>query len=168
MSRAINRNNLRALLSFIMGLLFHGCLLHPIAGPGYVIDIRVVSSAVVDRGHMKHLEAVAATEKFVGKRISLSGRRTCLYFGRDLDEPQFRQLDYKFIQLGYCYDIDNITNGDEGLRNVRVFIDNDWQGQASIIKQEIDRLGNVFYQELANLVGKENVIIERRRTGPPF
>lgn len=168
MSRVTNMNNLYALLILIMGLFLHGCPLYPVAGPGYAIDIRVVTSGVIDKEHIAHLEAVAATEKFVGKRISLSGNRTCLYFGRDLDEPKFRHLNYRFVDLGYCYDRESSLTVDQGLRNLRVFIDNVWEGQKPPIKEEIDRLGDVFYGELAAKLGKENVRIERRRTGPPF
>lgn len=47
-------------------------------------------------------------------------------------------------------------------------VSNDWKGQEPALKQEIDRLADIFYKELSNHLGKENIHIERMRTGPPF
>jgi hypothetical protein len=77
------------------------------------------------------------------------------------DKPQ--------IQAGYCYDREkNLVDSTQVMRNLRVLISNHWKGQDPALKQEIERLADVFYKELSARFGKENMKIERRRTGPPF
>jgi hypothetical protein len=145
----------------------NGCFMHSAIGPGYTVDIMVVDSQAAAFADITHLEEIAIDENF-DKRSSSPDKRECLYFGRDLNEAHFGHLAYKFIILGICYDKANLTGTTQSVRNLRVFLNNDWQGQEPTIKQEIDRLGEVFYKELSDRFGKENVRMERRRTGPPF
>lgn len=142
----------------IIAMALNGCFLHSAVGPGYAVDIKVSSDRLLKIADIKFIENIVTTEAFHGKRITPSDKRECVHFVKDT--PQ--------IQVGYCYDKTKTLSDGDGIKNFRLLISNDWKGQESSLKQEIDRLGDVFYKELADRFGKENVKLERRRTGPPF
>jgi len=166
MSRAIKP--IYAMAFLIIVLLLNGCFLHPVLGSGYIVDIKVLEDITIEDKDIAQLQQIAKTEKFISKQTPSPDKRECLYFGNDLEASKFRHLNYRFIVLGYCYDKGKSSDTDKVLGNLRVLIYNDWEGQDSVLKQEIDRLGDVFYGELAAKFGRANVKIERRRTGPPF
>lgn len=153
------KNYLVPFVGWFLVLILHGCFLHSSIGPGYAVDIKVTESGTRTIKDIKFLEDVAKTEGFGGKRVSSYDKWECIHFIKDT--PQ--------IQVGFCYDIEqNLTHAVQGVRNLRLLVSNDWQGQKPALKQEIDRVGEVFYKELSARFGKENVKMERRRTGPPF
>ncbi len=161
-------------ISLIAGifLILYGCFLHPVIGPGYTLSVSVADAAHLKLEDIDFLDHVAVKEGFGQRRpASLSDEWECIHYVRDLNEPQFQHLQqYKFITLGWCYDFVKGQSSDikRNIKHFNVGIDNDWVGQDPTIKQEIDRLGDVFYKALVERFGKENVKIERRRTGPPF
>lgn len=170
MSRVIKKAVFLCLLSGIP-LVNCGCLLNPIIGSGYAVSISVLDAARLKVADIEFLNHLAADERFGSRRVSSSSNRwECIHYYKDLDEPRFRHLQrYKFISLGYCYDfLQPLADTRGSIKQFYVTITNDWEGQEPSIKQEIDRLGDTIYKELTARFGKENVKVERRRTGPPF
>jgi hypothetical protein len=133
--------------------------LHSVNGPGYSVDIKVSDIVGLRGNDTRFIEDIMATEGFTGKRVSPSDKWECVHFIKD--SPP--------VQVGYCYDREQqSTNAIEGIRNFRLSVSNNWKGQEPALNQEIDRIGDVLYKELAARFGKENIKTERRRTGPPF
>lgn len=157
MCRAI-RNYIFVFIGYSVVLILYGCFLHPVIGPGYSVDIKVDNNETLKVRDIKFLEDIIAAENFIERRITGSDSRECIYYVKD--KPQ--------IQVGYCYDREkDLVNDTQGIRNLRVLVSNNWKGQNPELKQEIDRLTDIFYKKLSNRFGKENIQIERRRTGPP-
>jgi hypothetical protein len=134
--------------------MLYGCFLHPIIGPGYSVDMKVTDNETLKIKDVKFIEDIITNESFHERRVTGSDKRECIYYVKD--KPQ--------IQVGYCFDRYNT----QFIKNVRVLISNHWKGQEPILKQEINRLSDLFYNELSGRFGKENIQIKRRRTGPPF
>lgn len=172
MCRAIIKNAIYICLFLAIILLLTGCILTPIIGSGYTVSISVRDDVHPKVADIEFLDKVAENERFANRRISSSptGNRDCVHYYRDLESSQFQHLQrYKFISLGYCYDFQQpLADTKQNIEPFYVNIANDWAGQDSSIKQEIDRLADIFYRELSNRFGKENIKIKRRRTGPPF
>lgn len=169
MSQAINCGKVIVLIVVIV--MSYSCLLHPIIGPGYTLTVAVDDAALHKLGDIDFLDTVALREGFSQKRVAaLSAKWECIHYVKKLDGPQFQILQqYKFVNLYWCYDFEESTDGiNRPVKNLRLGIDNDWGGQESLIKQEIDRLGSVFYQELVSRFNSNNVRLERGRSGPPF
>jgi hypothetical protein len=62
------------------------------------------------------------------------------------------------VHLNYIPDVPNNI-----ARNIRIDIHNIYKGGTIIeLKDEIDKIGYLVYQELVDKVGKENVIIESK------
>ncbi len=136
-----------------------GCFLHSVIGPGYAVDIKVTCNETLKIEDIKFLEDIVTTEGFKGKRVTPSDKWECVHFIKD--KPQ--------IQVGYSYDREkHLVDNAQVIRNLRVMVSNDWKGQEPALKQEIDRLADIFYKELSNRLGIENIHVERMRTGPPF
>lgn len=143
----------------VMAFLLNGCFLHPVSGPGYAVSIKVTDVVGLKSNDIKFIEDIVASEGFTGKRVTPSDKWECIHFIKD--SPQ--------VQVGYCYDrAQTSTDAIQSIKNFRLSVSNDWKDQEPTLKQEIDKLGDVFYRELAAKFGKENVEIESRRTGPPF
>lgn len=157
--RAIKRF-VYTLVEWSIILILPGCFLYSVIGPGYAVDIEVNANKELKIKDIAFLENIIIAERFMGKRITSADQRECVYFIKD--EPQ--------IQIGYCYDRDKKSLGDDVqiIKNFRLLISNYWKGQTPAIKQEIDRLAEIFYKELVTQFGAENTQMEKRRTGPPF
>jgi len=64
------------------------------------------------------------------------------------------------INLSYIKDVPNNV-----ARNLRVDVHNIYKGETvAELKNEIETIGNLVYQELVDKVGKENVLMERKET----
>jgi hypothetical protein len=171
MCRVISRACVYVCLFAIILLTQHGCILYPIVGPGYTVSISVSDDARPKLRDIEFLHNVALREGFSNwRRSSLSDEWECMLYHRDLDESRFSDLqENKFIDLGYCYDFQQLSGEmKQNITDFYVNISNDRAGQEPLIKQEIDRLAELFYKELEIRFGKENIKIENRRTGPPF
>ncbi|MHB8968804.1 MAG: hypothetical protein ACYC57_11210 [Thermoleophilia bacterium] len=145
--------------------------MHPLTGPGYIVYISVLDNTYLKNTDIEFMDITAKNEQFSNRRMtSLSNNRECINYSKDLDGPKYQHLQqYKFLALGWCYDLGEPAG--ETQRNINHFhiiIANDWSGQEPTIRQEIDSLAEVFYKKLIVKFGKENVKMERRRTGPPF
>ncbi len=172
MSRVTKKKSAQLwMISFTL-LMLYGCFLYPVSGPGYTVTVSVLDAAHLKVVDVEFLDYVAVKEGFEQRRVTASSDKwVCIHRERDLTEPRFQHLQqYKFITLGWCYDFLEGQQPDSKIyiKQFYVNIANVWQGQEPAIKQEIDRLGDVFYKALADRFGKENVKIERRRSGPPF
>ncbi len=143
----------------VMFLLLNGCFLNSVIGPGYAVDIEVSDIVGLKYNDIRFIDDIIANEEFTVKRVTPSDKSECVHFAKD--SPP--------VQVGYCYDIKRFSDDTiQGIRNFGLLVSNDWEGKEPAIKQEIDRLGDVLYKALADRFGKENVKIERRRSGPPF
>ncbi|MDN3512683.1 MAG: hypothetical protein NG784_15445 [Candidatus Jettenia sp.] len=72
---------------------------------------------------------------------------------------------YWFVDV-YVYYVKDIQNNTAN--HVQIDVGNIYKGLiVPEIKAEIDSIGDLLYQDLANKVGKEKVTIERREWGPP-
>lgn len=169
MSQAINSGKVIVLI--VVVVMSYGCLFHPIIGPGYTLTIAVDDAVHLKLTDIDFLDAAAFREGFSQKRVAaLSAKWECIHYVKKLDGPQFQSLQqYKFVNLYWCYDFEESADGiNRPVKNLRLGIDNDWGGQESLIKQEIARLGSVFFQELVRRFNSSNVRLERGRSGPPF
>ncbi|UJS17973.1 MAG: hypothetical protein L3J17_02655 [Candidatus Jettenia sp.] len=82
------------------------------------------------------------------------------YFEKIYNEERYWWVD---VNLSYVKDI----SGDI-VQHLRVDVYNQFIGGISPdLKAEINSIGDLLYQDLANKVGKEKVTIERREWGPP-
>lgn len=64
------------------------------------------------------------------------------------------------INLSYIKDVPNNVAS-----NFRVDVHNIYKGETvTELKNEIETIGNLVYQELVDKVGKENVLMERKET----
>lgn len=71
---------------------------------------------------------------------------------------------YSFVQVFLTY----VKNADDTVTRVEIRVENMYAGLIiSEVKAETDRIGDLIYQELSNIVGKENVKIERKEVSPP-
>lgn len=168
MCRAIERTARVGLFAAILATLF-GCVMNPIIGPGYAISISVEN--VRFKEDIEFLDRTVANEGFGGRYVSSSpGKWKCVHYDRQLDGAKYQHLQKsKFISLGYCYDFGAaLPDTKRQMKHFYIDISNDAAGQDAAIKQEIDRLGEVFYKDFVNRFGKENVKVERRRTNLPF
>ena len=64
------------------------------------------------------------------------------------------------VHLNYIKDVPNNI-----VHNLRIDVHNIYKGETiTELKEEIEKIGDMVYQELVNKVGKENVIMERKET----
>lgn len=79
-----------------------------------------------------------------------------------LFEKKLSSRPYYFVDVYFDY-VKDIPNNIA--RNLRIEIHNVYKGTTIIeLKEEIDKIGNLVYQELVDKVGKGNVVIERKET----
>jgi hypothetical protein len=81
-------------------------------------------------------------------------------FWKDLSNEK-----YNFISISFFYTQPASTLS--WLR-MRIYIENRVKGLEPSIKTQIDELGDIFYQKLSTIAGKENVKIEREEVGIPM
>ncbi len=153
----------------LIALLVTGCILHPVIGPGYTVSISMLDNVRLKNKDIDFLDQMILNEKFGNRHVSSSDKWECVHYDRELDDPQFQYLSkYKFVFVDYCYYFVQPLTDTKDITQFSFSVANTWKGQYPAIKQEIDRLAEIFYKELANRFGTENVQIKRRRTGPPF
>ena len=78
-------------------------------------------------------------------------------FEKKLSDKHFYFVD---VYLYYTKDVSNNI-----ARNLRVDVHNIYKGMTiTELKDEIDKIGDLVYQELIDKLGKESVVIERKET----
>jgi hypothetical protein len=130
------------------------------SNPGFMIDIEA------EEINKKDIEILELSLK--DQNYSLFSTREKENFGCNQYSKAItadEQIKHPAVTVLICYD-DNKELG--RITKFGILIMNEWEGQKPQIKQEIQRIGNILYAELIELVGKENVTIERKATGPPF
>lgn len=81
-------------------------------------------------------------------------------FGKELSDKA-----YSFVEV-YLYYVKDAAN--DRANHLLIRIVNRHAGLIiPEVKAEIDRMGDLIYQELSGVVGKENVKIERKEVSPP-
>lgn len=79
-----------------------------------------------------------------------------------LFEKKLSSRPYYFVDVYFDYVKDTPNNI---ARNLRIEIHNVYKGMTTIeLKEEIDKVGDLVYQEVVDKVGKGNVVIERKET----
>ena len=156
--RLKNYNYLVALipLTFILG----GCLFPVMwSKPGYIISIEVqktnkkAASSLEDA--LKELSFDMLEERRKGERCDLYSRRVVVD----------KRIEHPYVRTVVCYSADQES---DQLNDFRILIYNDWDGQDSQLKKEIDKVADILIAELKKLVGEENIKVERKATSPPF
>jgi hypothetical protein len=142
-----------------------GCLLQPLIGPGYSVDIEVSNKVAPERKDIDLIEEELRTKGFVRKTINTSGDRTCLVEFKSLSQSTDIPSRVDGISLLICFVAKEDTRS---VRDLRVSIYNDLHGQAPGFKDEINRMAEVVHQQWGPLYGKENITVRKSRTGPPF
>lgn len=142
-----------------------GCLLQPLIGPGYSVDIEVSNKIAPERKDIDLIEKELRTKGFVRKTVNTSGDRTCLVEFKSLSQPTDIPSRVDGISLLICFVVKEDTRS---VRNLRISIYNDLHGQAPEFKDEINRMAEFVHQQWSPRYGKENIIVRKSRTGPPF
>ena len=125
---------------------------------GYLVVINT------DRIEYEDLQQIGKILKDKGFETKVWERKTNMpkYPGEvyTLFEKKVNGKSYNFVDvyLHYVKDIsNNITH------NLRIYVHNVYNGMTNIeLKGEIDKIGDLVYQELVDKVGKGNVVIERK------
>ena len=155
-----HRNILYCGLLIFLATANHGCLLNPVIGPGYIVIIEIKDANFEIEKNIEPFEKLALTENFRKTHIHQDNNWSTYYYRRDLTDPKYSDLHYKFITIYLSYD-----NNEEVFS---VYVMNDRGGQQEMIKNEIDRIVGRYIDLLSQHYSRENVIVLRKRTGPPF
>ena len=127
--------------------------------PGYMISIEIKNISTRNIGI---IEKIIKDIKFkkVEERNKLE--RCDLY---SMNIGLDNQLKHPYIRAVVCY-----SKGESAyiVNDFRILIINAWEGNAPSLKGKIDSIGDFLIAELKNTVGDNNIIIERKTTGPPF
>ena len=137
----------------LMALTFvalQGCILYPIAGPGYWISIEV-QDPNFRRENSAQLEEIAVREHFAMMKSAEEPDWYSTYYDSSND-------DYRLLQVMISY-----HQKDQSLR---VVVMNDWTGQR--MKEEIERVADLYIDAMGRTYGKENLRVLRKRIGPPM
>ena len=143
----------------VVGLvpLLNGCIFPVMwSNPGYEINLK--SSKVMN----DYVILVKQLLEWEGYGYLAKSERCFQYSKVIVNEEEINHPD---VGVLVCFDK---AKEYEEVKRFNVLIANFWQGQEPIFKQEIDRMGDILYEKLVELIGKENITIERRATGPPF
>jgi hypothetical protein len=142
----------RLILVFIF-ILFTGC-----DKTGYIViisvdhfkynDLQQIELMLKEKGFETVVwERKKDIPKYFGEVYSL--------FGKKVSNKPYHFVD---VYLNYVKDVPNSV-----ARNLRIEVHNIYMGMNSTeLKDEIDKIGDLIYQELVNRVGKGNVLIDRK------
>ena len=111
-------------------------------------DLQQIGRILEDKGfNIVVLERKKDIRKFPGELYSV--------FEKKLSSRPYYVVD---VDLNYVKDASNNL-----AYSVRIDIGNVYKGMTiTELKEEIDKVGDLVYQELVNKAGKENVVIERK------
>jgi len=127
--------------------------------PGYMISIEIKNISTRNVGIMEKII------KEIGFNIVEERNKTerCDLYSMKIGLDN--QLKHPYIRTVVCY-----SKGESAdiVNDFRILIINAWEGNAPLLKEKIDSIGDFLLVELKNTVGDNNIIIERKTTGPPF
>jgi hypothetical protein len=126
------------------------CILYPIAGPGYWTSIEV-KDPNFRRENTTPLEEIAVREHFVMVKSVEEPDWYCIYYYSSKDEHRLLGVWISYHQKE---------------QSLRVVVMNDWTGQK--MKEEIERVADLYTDAMSRTYGKENLRTIRKRTGPPM
>ena len=126
------------------------CLLYPIAGPGYAISIEVNDPNFKKR-NTAQFEEIAFRENFYLSQLAQETDWYCIYYRSSVEE-------YKLLTVWISYH--------KNEHSLNVVVMNDWTGQK--MKEEIERIADLYIAAMAETYGMENVKVLRQRIGPPM
>jgi hypothetical protein len=122
---------------------------------------------VLNSNDIANLEALAKREHFNRvKEVRFSSEEMTVYFYRELHESAFDSLYYRSIELRFIYTKREGSSIDVSLTEIEIL--NTWAGYRQPLKEEIDRIVELFSSLLKERIGADHVRIERTRTGPPL
>jgi hypothetical protein len=148
------------LATLLLFMMVHGCFFPVFWGnPGYMVTIEIQRIAGKDA---IVVEKVLRNYDFKTLSPRLSGER-CVWFRKEI--PTSRQIEYPFVKAAVCFEG---TDGQDVVKDFRILIMNEWQGKDAQLQREIDSTADILIAELLKLVGKENIAVTRKATGPPF
>jgi len=116
----------------------------------------------ISAGNIRQMEEIIKEKGFamIGER---NGNERCDLYSKNVVLGE--QIRHPYIRLSVCYskksDVDMIND-------FRMLIINAWEGNSPLLKEEIDRVGDVLFTELKKTVSDNTIKIERNTTAPPF
>jgi hypothetical protein len=128
--------------------------------PGYVADIKTRN---IIKSGVDTMEQVLINQDF--RLFSKRGPRKYGCVQYDKIATTDKRVNYPLVTVQICY---TDVAASETIKDFRILITNEYEGQRPEIKNEIDRIADILYRELTTLAGKENVTIYRGPMGPPF
>lgn len=150
------------IVCLITVLWLYGCGFPFIWGdPGFIIDIEVQKVKAMD---LKALREFIINQGY--RPISFSENQQLEQYQKIIEIEGFSRHPY--VELSIHYDFFDKSKEFTILSNFNISIRNIWEGQRINIKNEINRMGNLVYVELVNLVGKDSIIFKSRSSGPPW
>lgn len=126
---------------------------------GYEI---IIKTDQIKDSELMRLEEILINEGFetIWRERQLPNNEVYTFLEKKLSDKKYLFVE---IYIHYIKDRSNTV-----IQHPIIRIQNWFKGSIiSEIKIEIDHLGDLVYQELVNMVGKEKVIIERKEWGPP-
>jgi hypothetical protein len=125
---------------------------------GYLVHIKVKGINSID---IHILEQLIRRESYGSIGHTKEDTHTFAEYRKTITSD--KKIKHPNIRIGLFYD-----DIKDQKTNLSIHILNEWQGKDPPLKQEIDRMGDILYAKLVELVGQENITIVRKSTGPPF
>ena len=148
----------RIFLALFCLLLLSGCVLTAMTGnPGYEISMMV---PIIQKDDIDSIKKTIEKQNYIlNDEIEKDGR-IFLSYRKDISTPN-RKITRPYIFVWISFNKERMTI-------FRIEIRNEWSGQESLLKHEMDRIADIIYSELKSRVGQENITIDRRPVGQPF
>lgn len=156
--------NLKGSIFTLVGAVFflslNGCVFPVMwSNPGFMIDIDVEK---IKKEQILTLESLLINQDYNLFSARRKDKR-CVQYSKIITTD--KQTEHPVVDVLLCYDENKEL---DKIAKFGVLIINAWEGQRPEIKNEINRIGNIMYDELTTMVGKDNISIKRKTTGPPF
>lgn len=155
------------LLSFFVGIA--GC-----KTTGYK---RIIETASINYSNLLQIETMLIAKGFQIVTYKTEKGDVAEWKERSVGHPRYPNEVYTFLlkKLSdeaywfvdvYVYYVKDIQNN--AAHHVRIDVGNIYKGLiVPEIRAEVDKIGDLLYEDIASKVGKEKVTIERREWGPP-
>lgn len=167
---AIQASSKRSILYFclyLLSFLFGGCFLSSYIGSGYSAKIIVDNKTTFKSYDIKKLEDLVVNEGFIDrKEIESSENRKVIYYIKMLERGSQHSSELG-MQLSITYSklkTNNNLNDIILIDSVKIF--NHHVGNTQPLRDEIDRIAELIYEEIKKHGGKGMLKIVRDRTFP--
>lgn len=138
----------------------YGCLLPSMwKNPGYRVSLTVHQCQLVNIGIIENY--LKENGYHLDAKSYFNSRHVIQYSKTVIKNTQIKDPKVTVIMLQ-----DNIDN--DRCDSLRIAIQNWYHGNNLRIREEIDKTGNALEAKLSLIVGKKNVELIRKTTGPPF